>query len=105
MKTYNKLVRDKIPSNIKAKGEPLKFRSAKNSEKPTLINKKLLEEAAEVTKAENRDRLTAEIADLQDIINLIKRRNKIREWEVKQKQRDKFEKNGGYGKMYILEES
>jgi len=67
MKTYNKLVRDKIPDIIKAKGENCNTRILKDDEYLIELNKKLQEEMNEyLTSGE-----VEELADLEEVLRAI----------------------------------
>jgi predicted house-cleaning noncanonical NTP pyrophosphatase (MazG superfamily) len=67
MKTYNKLVRDKIPAIIAADGKKLKTRILSDEEHLQALIKKLSEELEEFEEALS----VEELADLQEIIHAL----------------------------------
>ena len=64
VKTYNKLVRDKIPSIIEATGAACETEILSNTDYLRLLDAKLDEELAEY----RRDRTVEELADLLEVI-------------------------------------
>ncbi|AQR96506.1 nucleoside triphosphate pyrophosphohydrolase [Clostridium saccharoperbutylacetonicum] len=87
MKTYNKLVRDKIPEIIKADGRECETAIVTGDEKYKLLEAKLLEEANEFLEDKNIE----ELADVMEVLfgladslgyseeDLLKARDKKRE--------------------------
>ena len=69
-KTYNKLVRDKIPEIIKNNGEIPKIRILNDEEYKEELELKLYEEYKEVIESNSTDRLE-ELADLLEVINAL----------------------------------
>lgn len=69
-KTYNKLVRDKIPEIIKNNGEIPKIRILNDEEYKKELELKLYEEYKEVIESNSTDRLE-ELADLLEVINAL----------------------------------
>lgn len=67
---YNKLVRDKIPSIIKEKGETHVVRILDENEYKKELEKKLYEEYKEVIKAIGDDRVE-ELADMLEVIRAL----------------------------------
>lgn len=63
MQTYNKLVRDKIPDRIIAKGEECLFRTATEDEYRAKLQEKFLEEWSEYKESESPE----ELADMRCI--------------------------------------
>jgi len=88
---YNKLVRDKIPSEINSKeGKSAKYRVMQDYEYIRELNKKLLEEAHEFI--EENDAL--ELADIMEVIESIMKEKNITWEEVREKQAKKKMKRG-----------
>lgn len=98
---YNKLVRDKIPERIEAKGELCRMRVASESEFWDKLKDKLSEELEEFRKAESMD----ELADILEVIDAIcEHKGWNKEEIVELQQLKKFER-GGFSKKIILEEA
>lgn len=97
-----KLVRDKIPEIIASKWEECEYHIASEEEYFKSLLEKVLEEAWEVSKAENDMELKEEIADLYEVIDtLIKNKNFSRD-EILEIQKAKREKKWGFEKKIIL---
>ena len=102
MKTYNKLVRDRIPEIIQKEGNTADIIILSEESFKQAIKEKLIEEATEVCNAQNRDDILSELADLQEVMDTIKQLYNINTLEVntiqavKALQRGKFEK-----KLYL----
>ena len=98
MKTYNKLVRDRIPEIIQKEGNTADIIILSEESFKQAIKEKLIEEATEVYNAQNRDDILSELADLQEVMDTIKQLYNINTLEVntiqavKALQRGKFEK-------------
>lgn len=98
MKTYNKLVRDRIPEIIQKEGNIADIIILSEESFIQAIKEKLIEEATEVCNAQNRDDILSELADLQEVMDTIKQLYNINTLEVntiqavKALQRGKFEK-------------
>jgi|SRR3989344_1333981 len=97
-KTYNKLVRDKIPEIILASGETPKTRVLEDKEYAEELIKKLREELAEF----EADRSIEELADIQEVILAIADVLGSRE-ELERVRTDKAKKRGGFKKRIFLE--
>jgi len=69
-KTYNKLVRDRIPEIIAADGRQCRTEIMSDDEYRQALLVKLVEEAQEVAAAD-RDELVKEIADLYEVIDAL----------------------------------
>ena len=98
MKTYNKLVRDRIPEIIQKEGNTADIIILSEESFKQAIKEKLIEEATEVCNAQNRDDILSELADLQEVMDTIKQLYNINTLEVntiqavKALQRGKFDK-------------
>ena len=79
---YNKLVRDKIPNIIKAKGETPVVRILDEVEYKNELEKKLYEEYKEVIEATGDDRLE-ELADMLEVIRALAKLEKRGAFETK----------------------
>jgi len=101
MKTYKKLVRDRIPEIIKADGGKCKFHVANKflGEYETLLFAKLREETEELIN----NPCAEEIADVLEVIETIAKLNGIGLNEIKEQKIMKKSLRGGFGKKIILE--
>jgi len=100
---YNKLVRDKIPENISAKGTKLETRELSEDEFLLELKKKLKEEAIEVSEAKSREALVSELADVIDVVEEIKKAENITDTEIGNARKISFEKKGGFSTKTYLE--
>lgn len=97
---YNKLVRDKIPSQINAiEGRKATWRTLKDDEYVAELDKKLLEESHEFIEAHS----VEELGDLMEVIEAIMEFHKIQKNEVMEKQELKRNKKGGFRDKVYLE--
>lgn len=99
---YKKLVRDKIPEIIEAKGEIPIIRKLDDVEYKQELEKKLYEEYLEVIDSSCSNRIE-ELADMIEVIKyLAKLEDKTLE-DVIEVARDKAEKRGAFNKKIYLE--
>ncbi|MCR4275260.1 MAG: nucleoside triphosphate pyrophosphohydrolase [Candidatus Wolfebacteria bacterium] len=99
---YDKLVRDKIPEYIKAKGGVPIFHIANNDEYWQKLKEKLQEE---ITEFLNDDTNVSEIADILDVIDAICEYRKFDKKEIDEIKKKKAEERGKFKKKIILDES
>ncbi len=96
MATYNKLVRDKIPDILDAKGLSYEKRVADDAEYRAELIKKLVEEAAEFTEA-------GDVAELADVLEVIVALKTLPAYgEVEALRLAKRAERGGFEKRYIV---
>jgi predicted house-cleaning noncanonical NTP pyrophosphatase (MazG superfamily) len=104
MQTYNKLVRDKIPSIIEADGKQCTSRILSESEFQVALKNKLIEEASELHQAKNNKDLIEELADVYEVLEEILIHENI---DIKQIQKARVRKNmdkGGFDeRIYLME--
>ena len=98
VKTYNKLVRDKIPQIIEADGKKCEIRIAGKEEHLQLLEAKLLEEAAEFNEARNLE----ELADLMEVVFGMAKALGFSEEELLKKREAKREHRGGFTEGIVL---
>lgn len=98
---YNKLVRDKIPEVIKAKGQTPVWHVADEDEYWMKLKAKLAEETGEFV----RDESVNEVADVLEVIDAIIAYKKFDRAEIEQAKRKKFAERGGFAKRIILDEA
>jgi len=98
IKTYNKLVRDRIPEIIEASGNECKTAVLSDEEYLKMLDAKLDEELAEYHKDQNIE----ELADLLEVIRAaaIARGYTLEELEAVRAK--KAEKRGGFSKKILL---
>jgi predicted house-cleaning noncanonical NTP pyrophosphatase (MazG superfamily) len=99
MKTYNKLVRDKIPDIIKKDGVKCKTHIATDDEFRILLFAKLKEEVNEFMQ----NVCAEEIADILEVIEAIARVEGIGIDKIKEQKITKKSLRGGFDKKIILE--
>lgn len=98
-----KLVRDKIPEMIVAKGEKAVFYRAEGAEYRQALWLKLLEECEEFRSADDRQNLTEEAADVLEVITAICCLNGVTMDEVAACAEKTRQQRGGFDEGYILE--
>ena len=97
MESYNKLVRDKIPEILDAKGVPYEQRIASPEEYKEELIKKLGEESAEFASSNGS---AEELADVLEVIEALKALPEYADVEeIRQKKRGE---RGGFDKMIIV---
>lgn len=98
---YNKLVRDKIPGIIRAKGKNPTIHIADDVEYWVKLKEKLLEEVKEFNESETAE----ELADILEVIKAICVYKNISAEELEGIRIKKFNERGGFADKIILEES
>lgn len=101
---YPKLVRDNIPSIIKARTakEPEVKVAVDDEEYAKYLLAKIIEEAYELQYSEQNGNMKEELADVFEVIYAIL---KLKGWTIEDiiaVQKEKREKNGGFEKRFIL---
>lgn len=100
-----KLVRDKIPEIIKDSGRLPVTHIAAGQEYKQALMQKLVEEVQEVGKANTREELIEEIADVLEVLATIMQLEKLNGAEVTAAQKKKREERGGFSGRIILDET
>ncbi len=104
MKKFNKLVRDRIPEIIAAKGEMAKVRTLKDEDFVNALAAKLVEEAKEVEGAQgDAKELVKEIGDVFEVVDALIVQLGLSCEEIKKLQAERREKRGGFSKKIFLE--
>jgi predicted house-cleaning noncanonical NTP pyrophosphatase (MazG superfamily) len=98
---FNKLVRDKIPQVIKARGGSYEIEKVSTKVSLTLLKKKLIEESKEVLVAE-RDEILNELCDVLQILVSISELEKIKFLDIQKKMKEKEKTHGAYKKGVFL---
>ena len=102
MKTFNKLVRDKIPEIIKSNNEIPTTRVLDDKEYKEELLRKLLEECNEVINASTKEETLEEIADTLEVLDSLIKLNNSNLEEVRKIQDTKRTKRGGFEKRLYL---
>ena len=97
---YNKLVRDRIPSILDAKGKSYSVRQCDESEKLEYLKRKLIEEVDEFLEEPS----VEELADIQEVLLSLSQRLGFTRQELEQVRETKAAHRGGFGDNWILEE-
>lgn len=92
---FNKLVRDKIPQIIDARGGSYKIKKVSTKISLTLLKKKLIEESKEVLVAK-KDEVLNELCDVLQILVSISELEKIKFQDIQKKMKGKEKTNGAY---------
>ena len=100
-KKYDKLVRDKIPEIVKARGENIQIHIANEAEYWQKLKEKLQEEVSEFLVDES----IAEMADVLEVIDALCEIKGFAREDVLRVQKQKADERGGFRKRIILEES
>lgn len=104
MKTYNKLVRDNIPSIIKQTGADVEyFKLEDSSQQEEFLKLKLIEEISELCLCENNEQRIEEIADVLEILEAYAKFHKINKFEVDWKKVHKASEKGKFNEFMILQ--
>jgi len=101
MKTYKKLVRDKIPKIIKANGGKCEFHVATKEEFAAMLTQKLLEEVQELIE----NPCAEEIADVLEVVEAIARLKGISLDDIKTWKLEKKVTKGGFTKGIVLDKA
>jgi predicted house-cleaning noncanonical NTP pyrophosphatase (MazG superfamily) len=98
---YPKLIRDKIPEIIHAKGEEVETRTLGDDEFLQFLLKKVVEEARELANTTNESDLLEEIADVREVIDAMLELKGISANQINAIQDAKRHKRGGF-KLRLL---
>ena len=101
MKTYNKLVRDKIPEIIMSDGRKVKTKILDDEEYKSELNKKLQEEVKEYLENNNSE----ELADIVEVIYALLDYMNITKEEFENIRTKKVEKRGAFKEKIFLEDA
>jgi predicted house-cleaning noncanonical NTP pyrophosphatase (MazG superfamily) len=99
---FDKLVRDKIPDKIDHSGEISVTKILASDQHMLMLKMKLVEESLEVFDAES-ETLLEELADVQELIDSIAKKAMISKKQLKDAQKRKLDKVGGFDKGIFLE--
>lgn len=100
---YNKLIRDRIPEKIAAKGSQCETRELREEEFKVELRKKVGEEASALIGELNREELASELADILAVIDEIRKVEDISDEELAMAIATNHQKKGGFEKRLFLE--
>lgn len=103
MKTYKKLVRDKIPSIIEKNNEKPIIRILSDEEYMLELKTKLQEETKECIQSKSVDELVEELADLEEVMRAILEHHKVSYEKFESVRKAKAEKRGAFKDKIYLE--
>ena len=92
----NKIGRDKGLESFTSQGVKVEYKLLEGQELQSALKDKLLEESQEVFEASNIDDITEELADVLEVINCLCKAYKIKIEELKNIQKEKYNKRGGF---------
>lgn len=100
---YKKLVRDKIPETIAARGGRPVTRILPHDDYARVLREKLREEADEAIGAQTYDALVAELADVLEVVRAIQKVNGISDEHLETVRAAKLAERGGFEARIYLE--
>lgn len=98
---FNKLVRDKIVPNMIAQGRSPDYKILSDEEYVQELKKKIVEEASEVV-VSDREHLPREVADIQEIIDILLGVLKINKRQLKNIGSKRVKEAGSFKKRYFV---
>ena len=99
---FNKLVRDRIPDNIAAKGEAVSLLRLRGEALIAALRRKLVEESLEVLDARASDEIAEELADVKEVTLALMSRLNITEADVEVRRKKKAKKSGAFDEALML---
>ena len=102
-KTYNKLIRDKIPEIIKKNGAIPKVSVLDEEKFKVALKEKLVEEASELLEAKTNEEVLNELSDVLQLLESIAQNNNTTIAEVEKQKEKKKQERGAFEKKLFLE--
>lgn len=99
---FNKLVRDKVPTNIEMGGEIVRTASLEGHYLLAGLKEKIVEEAFEVLDAVDSGSIVAELADVSEVLDAILKVLGVEKVNLQKKQDEKRDKAGGFNDGIVL---
>ena len=93
---YNKLVRDKTIERCESAGSKVTWKKLDGAELLRQLGLKCMEEAEEISRAQTKEEIAEEIADMLEVINAYCKVYELDEREIKAVQQKKYEERGGF---------
>jgi predicted house-cleaning noncanonical NTP pyrophosphatase (MazG superfamily) len=100
MKSYNKLVRDRIPEIIQAEGRQCQIEVLSDADFEQALRGKLVEEAQEAAQAS--EHLVQELADIYEVIDALIALHGLTEAQVRAVQAQRSAERGGFTRRLRL---
>jgi len=102
-KTYNKLIRDKIPEIILNSGKKPTVKVLNKKQFKEELKNKLVEEAKELSCASGKKEIVNELADISELVEWICREYKIEKRDLLKCKKDKNLKRGSFkDKLFLI---
>ncbi len=102
-KTYNKLVRDRIPEIIEGQGKKANYHILSEEEFIEALKDKLIEEAKELKEAKTTEEIFEELVDVLDVYYCILNETGAKTFVLHDAIIDKITKKGRFDKKIFLE--
>lgn len=99
---FNKLVRDKIPTIIQARGERVEVVSLSGDALTAALRQKLVEEALEALDAKSGIDLVGELADLEEVMSGLRHALQLSKAQIEAERLDKQRRRGGFQRGRML---
>ena len=99
-----KLARDKIVEQTEAEGGTVEYRTLEDPvEFLDALTQKIVEELEEVFSAENKEELTKELADVEEVLAAFKKLVSIDQKDIDAARAEKLKLKGGFTKRHYIE--
>lgn len=102
-KTYNKLIRDKIPEIIKKDNAVPKISELNDEQFKLALKEKLVEEAKELLEAKTDEEILNELSDVSQLLESIALNNGLSVADVEKQKEKKKRDRGAFEKKLFLE--
>lgn len=100
---FKKLVRDEIVYHILKNGDLPKYKYLDEREFLDAVKCKIVEEALELQAAKKNDEILVEVSDIFELLDELMRMMKFEKKDIRQIQKERKQKNGGYRKRIYIE--
>lgn len=102
MKSYYKIVRNKMPQIIKKNGKIAIYKKLNKEDFYYYLKLKLKEKINNLIEDDNKEKIINNLSDIYEIIDLYLKENKINNKEIKKEIKLKEKKYGNYDKKIFL---
>ena len=102
-KTYNKLIRDKIPEIIKKDNAVPKISELNDEQFKVALKEKLVEEAKELLEAKTDEEILNELSDVLQLLESIALNNGLSVTDIEKQKEKKKQERGAFEKKLFLE--
>jgi predicted house-cleaning noncanonical NTP pyrophosphatase (MazG superfamily) len=100
---FNKLIRDNLIAEYVKMGQVATYRALSGNELLDALKHKIIEEANEIPLTGSKDDITSELADIQQVIDVIAQCTHITSDEISEAKQRKFAKKGGFSAGLYVE--